>query len=127
MNSREYWERRALLRKVQAERSALRTADEIGEAYDRAAASLQKDISYWLSRFAQNNSLSLTDAKKLLKADELKEFRWTVEEYISHGEQNADGRWAKQLETPPPGFTSPAWRRCGRCSERKRKHFPARN
>lgn len=98
MNSREYWERRALLRKVQAERSALRTADEIGEAYDRAAASLQKDISYWLSRFAQNNSLSLTDAKKLLKADELKEFRWTVEEYISHGAQNADGRWAKQLE-----------------------------
>lgn len=98
MNSREYWERRALLRKVQAERSALRTADEIGEAYDRAAASLQKEISYWLSRFAQNNELSLTDAKKLLKADELKEFRWTVEEYISHGEQNADGRWAKQLE-----------------------------
>ena len=98
MNSREYWERRALLRKVQAERGALRTADEIGEAYDRAVASLQKDISYWLSRFADNNALSLADAKRLLRADELKEFRWTVEEYISHGAQNADGRWAKQLE-----------------------------
>ena len=36
-----------------------------------------------------------------------------------------DGR--NSWKTPPPGFTSPAWRRCGRCSERKRKHFPARN
>lgn len=97
MKSRDYWGKRAIQRKLQAERQTVRTADEIERDYERAAASLRKDIGYWLSKFADNNALSLTDARKLLKADELPEFRWTVEEYIARGMDNLDGKWERQL------------------------------
>lgn len=97
MKSRDYWEKRALQRKLQAEQQAVKTADEMLADYDRAAAAIRKDIGYWLSKFAENNALSLTDARKLLKADELEEFRWTVEEYIAKGKKNLDGRWERQL------------------------------
>ena len=97
MKSRDYWEKRAVQRKLQAERQAVKTADEMLADYDRAAAAIRKDIGYWLGKFAENNALSLTDARKLLKADELREFRWTVEEYIAKGQQNIDGKWERQL------------------------------
>lgn len=97
MKSRDYWEKRAVQRKLQAEQQAVKTADEMLADYDRAAAAIRKDIGYWLSKFAENNALSLTDARKLLKADELEEFRWTVEEYIAKGKKNLDGRWERQL------------------------------
>lgn len=97
MSSRDYWEKRALENRLRAEQQTLRSVRQIEQAYDRATAEIQKDIAYWLSKFADNNQISMTEAKKLLKADELKEFRWTVEEYIRHGENNLDGRWERQL------------------------------
>ncbi len=97
MKSREYWEKRAIVRKLQAEQQAILGAQEIQRQYDIASAAIQKDLSYWISKFAENNKLSLLDAKKLLKSDELKEFRWTVEEYIAHGESNLAKRWEKEL------------------------------
>lgn len=97
MKNRDYWEKRAVQRKLQAERQAVKTAGEMLADYDRAAAAIRKDIGYWLGKFAENNALSLTDARKLLKADELEEFRWTVEEYIAKGKKNLDGKWERQL------------------------------
>ena len=65
MKSRDYLEKRAVQRKLQAEQQAVKTADEMLADYDRAAAAIRKDIGYWLSKFAENNALSLTDARKL--------------------------------------------------------------
>ena len=48
-------------------------------------------------KFAQNNEMSMSKAKKLLKSEELEEFKWTVEEYIKHGENNVDDSFTKQL------------------------------
>lgn len=37
--------------------------------------------------------------KKILSEKELKEFKWTVEEYIKYGEEHAlNGKWKKELE-----------------------------
>jgi len=56
-------------------------------------------ISVWYTRIADNNKVSLQQARKLLDAKELAEFKWTVEEYIKYGEENAlNGKWIKQLE-----------------------------
>ena len=41
--------------------------------------------------------LVLADAKKLLKSDELQEFKWTVEEYIKLG-MTGDPQWHRRLE-----------------------------
>ena len=67
--------------------------------YDKAIASLNKDIEIWYNRIAKNNDVSLAEAKRLLSAKELKEFRWTVDEYIKHGKENGITKdWSKELE-----------------------------
>lgn len=67
--------------------------------YGRAMASIQKDIDVFYQRFAFNNSVDLASARQILKAGELREFKWSVEDYIKAGKENAiDQRWMKELE-----------------------------
>lgn len=73
--------------------------ENLNRQFDVAIREIEKDISTWYQRFADNNEISLAEAKKWLAADELEELHWSVEEYIKHGEKNAiDGAWMKQLE-----------------------------
>jgi len=68
--------------------------------YDKAMASLQRDIDVFYKRFAANNGIvDMHAARQVLKAGELKEFKWSVEEYIKAGRENAiDQRWMRELE-----------------------------
>lgn len=73
--------------------------ENLDEHFAAAIADIEKSIAVWYQRFAVNNEISLVDAKKWLTAGELKEFHWTVEEYIKYGQENAiNGAWMKQLE-----------------------------
>lgn len=96
---RSYWQKRfELLEDAQHARSIFYYAD-LEKAYIKTMNELEKDILKWYNRFAANNEISLDEAKRLLKSDELKEFRWTVEEYIEYGKKNAlNQQWMKQLE-----------------------------
>ena len=88
----------ASLEDDQYQRSAAYYKD-VQRQYIRATNSIQMDIIRWYQRLADNNDISYAGAKKLLKKNELKEFRWTVEDYIKAGEENAvDQRWMKELE-----------------------------
>lgn len=91
-----YWKRRFEL--LQDE--ALRPADEylldLGEIYERAAQELERKMLYWTKRFADNNDLTMAEAKKVLEAGELKEFHWTLEEYAKKAAQGS--RWAREVE-----------------------------
>lgn len=97
--SREYWRRRfEMLEQAQHEKSENYYRD-LERAYIRTMQEIEKDIAKWYQRFADNNEISLDEAKQLLKSDELREFRWTVEEYIEYGKKNAvNQNWMKQLE-----------------------------
>ncbi|MGG1554989.1 minor capsid protein [Paenibacillus ferrarius] len=67
--------------------------------YRKAMAKIEKDIDAWYQRLAKSNEISLAEAKKLLKANELAEFHWTVDEYIKMGRLNAiDQRFMRELE-----------------------------
>ncbi|MGN7478972.1 minor capsid protein [Solibacillus silvestris] len=96
---RSYWQKRfELLEDAQHNRSLFYYAD-LEKAYIKAMNELEKDILKWYNRFAANNEISLDEAKRLLKSDELKEFQWTVDEYIEYGKKNAmNQQWMKQLE-----------------------------
>ena len=64
-----------------------------------AQANMEKEIAVWYERLSENNEISLTAAYKLLRADELEEFHWTVEEYIKKGESlKYSDQWKAQLE-----------------------------
>lgn len=88
----------ASLEDEQYRRSAAYYKD-VQRQYTRATNSIQMDIMRWYQRLADNNGISYAEAKKLLRQNELEEFKWTVEDYIKAGEENAiDQRWMKELE-----------------------------
>ena len=81
----DYWKDRA----IENEKNA-RTTAEIGEAELRAifsetSSKIQKEVDYWWNRFAKNNSLTISEAKKLMSNKELDELNWDVKEYIKNG------------------------------------------
>lgn len=67
--------------------------------YDKALARIKKETDAWYGRLAKNNNVTMAEARKLLTANELQEFKWSVDDYIKAGRENAiDQRWMKQLE-----------------------------
>lgn len=67
--------------------------------YDLAIKEVEDKLAGWYRRFASNNEITLAEARKLLDANELEEFKWTVDEYIKYGRENAISQeWMKQLE-----------------------------
>ncbi|MEK3851213.1 minor capsid protein [Paenibacillus sp. FSL R7-0340] len=99
MKSEEYWSKRmdALNEAQLSKGDAYVRKMEI--EYAKATASIQRDIDAFHQRFAKNNEIGLAEARQVLKAGELKEFKWTVEDYIKAGRENAvDQRWMKELE-----------------------------
>lgn len=75
------------------------TYRKIEPAFNRSQGEIQKEIDAWYGRLAKNNNVSIQDARKLLNANELKEFKWSVEDYINYGQKNAiNQQWMKQLE-----------------------------
>lgn len=92
-----YWaERFQLLEAIQNEdgRNVIR---KLKKAYEQATKDLEKDLAYWYSRFAGNEGISLAEARKMLTTSQLKDFKMTVEEYISKGE-SLDPKWRDALE-----------------------------
>lgn len=99
MRSEEYWSGRmdALNEAQLGKGDAYVRKMEI--EYAKANASIQRDIDTFYQRFAKNNEIGLAEARQVLKAGELKEFKWTVDDYIKAGRENAvDQRWMKELE-----------------------------
>lgn len=96
---RNYWrERFTILEQSQHTRST-EFYQELEEAYKKTMLEIEKDIARWYARFAANEEISLAEAKRMLKTDELAEFKWTVKQYIQYGEANAlNQQWMKQLE-----------------------------
>lgn len=94
-----YWrERFRKMEEAQNERS-IEKAREIQEQFDRTLSELDKKINVWYQRLADNNDVSLAEAKRILDKKELREFRWSVEEYIKYGKENDEtGQWVKELE-----------------------------
>lgn len=99
MRTSEYWEKRSLQLEEALHNKAERYVRDLEEQYTQAARDTHKEVLVLYNRLAANNGVSLAEAKKMLTTNELKEFRWTVEEYIKYGRENAiSGAWMKELE-----------------------------
>ncbi len=83
----------------------MRAYAEIEQQYRRALRELEGKIAVWYQRLADNNGVSLAEARKLLRDSELKEFKWDVQDYIKHGKDNArTGQWIRELENASAKF-----------------------
>lgn len=99
MKNSDYWRKRF----QQLEETQYLQGEEyckiLKEQFQTAANNIQADIEKWYYRLAENNSISYLAAKKLLTKRQLKEFKWTLEEYIKYGQENAlNQKWVKELE-----------------------------
>ena len=95
----DYWARRMKNMEDALLDQSYAYVENLDEQFRAAEAEIERQLSTWYQRFADNNEISLAEARKLLNSGELEEFRWTVEEYIKHGEENAlTGAWMKELE-----------------------------
>jgi len=95
----KYWaERFKLIEQAEHNRGTAAVSD-IEKQYREAQRQLEAKLDAWYRRFAQNNQVSMTEAKKMLAGRDLKEFKWDVNDYIRYGEENAlNGQWVKELE-----------------------------
>lgn len=90
-----YWTKRFSEEENQRNISNKAQIKEIERQYKIAENKIKSDIEKWYIRIADNNQISLADAKKLLNKDELKEFKWTLAEYTQKAKS---GAWKKELE-----------------------------
>ena len=105
MRNADYWRGRFSILEDSAHKEAQRTIQDMEELYLDAQRSVQKEIESWYARFAVNNQISLTDARKWLTAGQLEEFHWSVKQYIKIGEQaGLDAAWLKKLENASARF-----------------------
>lgn len=93
--SNNYWTKRFEEEEKQRNISNKAYAKEIEKQYKIAENKIKSDIEKWYIRIADNNQISLADAKKLLTKDELKEFKWILAEYTQKAKS---GAWKKELE-----------------------------
>ena len=105
MKNSNYWKQRfTQLEDAQNHLAAL-SYTEIEEIYRKAQKEIEGQISLWYQRFAVNNNISMQEARSWLAGKDLKEFKWSVQEYIQHGEENAiTGQWMKELENASAKF-----------------------
>lgn len=97
--SSEYWRKRTLQLENALNNKGVTYFHELERQYQLAARETEKEILKLYTRLTTENKISLTEARKMLTGNELKEFRWSVEEYIKYGKKNAvSGEWVKQLE-----------------------------
>ena len=94
-----YWKKRFEQLEETQNRKGLQCYEEVERLYRDAQRQIEGQIASWYQRFANNNGITLADARRMLNSKELEEFKWSVQDYIKYGRENAkNGMWVKQLE-----------------------------
>ena len=95
----EYWQQRFGQLENASHQEAMTVYSRIEESFYQAQREIENKINSWYVRFTNNNEITINEAKKLLNSNELKEFKWDVQEYIKYGHENElNELWMKELE-----------------------------
>lgn len=95
LKSSKYWKNRFAHLENESYKDGVKYFNHINEAYTKAIEEIEKEISAWYMRYATENGITYSEAKKLLNTRELEAFRMSVEEYIKLGKKTP---FAKELE-----------------------------
>lgn len=95
----DYWKGRFEQLEEASHKKALNIYSQIENSYIQAQKEIESKINNWYVRFANNNQITINEAKKLLNSQELKELKWDIQEYIKYGKENRlNDIWMKELE-----------------------------
>lgn len=87
-SSLEYWKKRYEEEMERVMHQADGPKKDLRKCADTVIRRLEKDINDWYQRYANENGMSLADAKKQLDARELKAFNMDLEEYRAIAERD---------------------------------------
>ena len=83
----DYWQKRYERILDEAFQKATLTDEEIKKQYARALRRLEKAINDWYRRFANENGITLQEARKLLDKYEMKAFKMDLKEFEKEAKQ----------------------------------------
>ena len=99
MPGRDYWKKRMEAMEEQSHKKGIEYDEFAQKQFYRAERNIDREIAKWYGKLAENNSISYSSARELLRKDELEEFHWNVEEYIKKGElSNYTDQWNEKLK-----------------------------
>lgn len=99
MKNSDYWQKRFEQIEQSQNQKGIQCYADIERQYRQTQKQIEGQIAAWYQRFADNNGISLADARRMLTNRELAELKWDINQYIQYGEENAiNGTWVKQLE-----------------------------
>lgn len=100
-----YWQSRFIDLERATHKEGYRAYKAIEDVFKTAQSEIARELSGWYSRLAKNNKVEIEEAKRLLKANELKEFKWDVKQYIAKAKENLISyEWEKELENASARF-----------------------
>ena len=83
--NKEYWRERFEQLEKASHQNAQSTYLQIEDTFFQVQREIENKINNWYVRFANNNKITMAEAKRLLNSNELKELKWDVQEYIKYG------------------------------------------
>ena len=100
MKNSTYWKKRFNALANGQYRKSAGFVDQLQKKFDVTRRELEDKINSWYARFGANTGqVTLADAKKLLKADELEELHWTLKEYREYAKTHGlEPEWIDKLE-----------------------------
>lgn len=96
----QYWIKRNELLFTEGEKDIYKVLEDLQKNYERCIKQIENEINMFYGRYAANNKLTLTEAKKLLNTDELKDFKTYLHEIVELCKDNKlRNSYINELET----------------------------
>ena len=99
LSSKEYWEKREAYKLKKGLKDLKKIEKELVEEYKKAMNEIGKEISNLFYKYANDNNLSYSDAKKYLNSSEFREFKRDLKSYIKLIEATGDEELLLELNT----------------------------
>lgn len=96
MKNKDYWSKRSEDIAIRQYRTTDDYINAMKLQYLEAENSIRKDIEVFYKRFAINNNISLSEARKLLNSNQLSEFKMTLKEFRQKAKSNPE-LWDQEL------------------------------
>ena len=99
LSSKKYWEKRETYKLKKGLKDLKKIEKELVNEYKKAMNEIGKEISNLFYKYAKDNNLSFSDAKKYLNSSEFKEFKHDLKSYIKLIEETGDEELLLELNT----------------------------
>lgn len=99
LSNEEYWSKREAYKLKKGLKDLKKIEKELVNEYKKAMNEIGKEISNLFYKYAKDNNLSFSDAKKYLNSSEFREFKRDLKSYIKLIEETGDEELLLELNT----------------------------